>query len=153
MQSLSNKVHALLLMTPDQQEISKHRSEASQSPGFNTLKTGYWGTPPPVLTKATFCPCRKALSHCCSNTWMIQMKSNLAIQPSRQQRPLAQTCDELWNLTGWAQVRVRLAEEGLLPHRFNFLASALCSDSRSRVIIKGLQQNLMVHKYQSLIYY
>lgn len=50
MQSLSNKVHALSFVTPDQQEISKHRSEASQSPGFNTLKTGYWGTPPPVLT-------------------------------------------------------------------------------------------------------
>lgn len=54
------------------------------------------------LRQATFCPCRKALSYCCSNTGMIQTKSNLTIQPSRQQRPLAQTCDELWNLTGWA---------------------------------------------------
>lgn len=31
-------------MTPDQQEISKHRSEVRQSPGFNTLTQAIRGT-------------------------------------------------------------------------------------------------------------
>lgn len=44
--------------------------------------------------------------------------------------------------------QIGLAEVGRLPCRFNFLASDLCPDSRSKVRIKGLEQNVMVHKYQ-----
>lgn len=42
----------------------------------------------------------------------------------------------------------RLDSVGRLPCRFIFLASDLCPDSRSKVRIKGLEQNLMVRKYQ-----
>lgn len=39
-----HKVQVLSSMIPDQQEISKNTSEINNSPGFNTVKSNYWGS-------------------------------------------------------------------------------------------------------------
>lgn len=136
-------------MTPDQQEISKHRSEVSKPVSWfqytenkllgNSSACSYIRPPSVSIAKLSLTTVQmlgwsrsnqnEQSSHCDSNVRWLRPVMNYEI--------LLDGPHPKSDLQRW---------EGY--YRFNFLASALCSDSQSRVRIKGPQQNLMVHKYQ-----